>query len=257
MTVNEQTYGQEGAAFYDAYFPVDEWARQTAAFLARCARGTGASEPIALELGIGTGRVAIPLAESDIEVFGIDLAPSMLAILQAKPQARRLHATLGDMTDAAALAAVSGGRRYDLVYCVFGTLTALPDAAAQRQCLAAAASVLARNGRVVIEVPIPDLGSFDKHRRRVRHLGRHGDGTIVETARLDQVAQTIDFEVMVFSPSTGVALQPVHSRYVWPHELDLMAEFAGLHPIASYGGWTDEPRQPNSAINVTVYTAHA
>src|SRR5262245_8841382 len=80
-TINQETYGPAGAAFYDAYFPTDEWALQTAAFLAECARETGASEPIALELGIGTGRVAIPLAEHGVEVFGVDLAPAMLDVL--------------------------------------------------------------------------------------------------------------------------------------------------------------------------------
>ena len=254
MTTNEETYGLAGAAFYDEYFPVDDWARETAAFLVRCARDTGASEPTALELGIGTGRVGIPLAQHGVTVFGVDLAPAMLEILRSKPEAHGLHVTLGDMTDAATLASLSDRVRYDLVYCVFGTLTALPDAAAQRRCLSAAASVLAPDGRLVLEMPVPDLGSFDKRRRRVRHLGRHGDGTIVETARLDPVAQVIDFEVTKFSPTTGVTLQAVHSRYVWPHELDLMAELAGLRPIARYGHWNDEPLTADSVINVTVYS---
>lgn len=253
MTTNEETYGVAGAAFYDAYFPVDTRALETAAFLARCARESGANEPVALELGVGTGRVAIPLAGQGVKVFGVDLAPAMLEILRAKPEADGLQVTLGDMTDAATLAGASGGVRYDLVYCVFGTLTALPDAAAQRRCIAAAASVLAPNGRLVLEMPVPDLSTFDRSRRRVRHLGRHGDGTIVETARLDPVAQTINFEVAVLSPTTGVTLQPVHSRYVWPHELDLMAEFAGLEPIARYGTWTHERFDTDSAINVAVY----
>jgi SAM-dependent methyltransferase len=254
VTTNEETYGPAGAAFYDDYFRADDWARETAAFLAGCARDTGASEPTALELGIGTGRVAIPLAEHGVDVFGVDLAPAMLEILRTKPEAHRLHATLGDMTDAATLAA---GAPYDLVYCVFGTLTALPDAAAQRRCLAAAASVLAPHGRLVLDLPIPDLGTFDRNRRRVRHLGRHGDGTIVETARLDPVTQTIDFEVAVLSPTAGVTLQAVHSRYVWPHELDLMAEFAGLQLIARYGNWTHEPFHADSALNVTVYSGRS
>lgn len=257
VTINEETYGAAGAAFYDAYFPVDARALDTAAFLAGCARETGAGEPIALELGIGTGRVALPLADQGIKVFGVDLAPAMLQILRDKPGAHRLQVTHGDMTDAATLASVSGGVRYHLVYCVFGTLTALPDAAAQRRCLAAAASVLAPNGRLVLEVPVPDLSTFDRYRRRVRHLGRHGDGTIVETARLDPVAQTINFEVTVLSPTTGVALQPVHSRYVWPHELDLMAEFAGLQPIARHGNWTRGRFGGDSAINVTVYSGRS
>jgi hypothetical protein len=254
VTINEETYGPVGAAFYDAYFPIDERARQTADFLARCAQQSGAHEPIALELGIGTGRIAIPLASRGVKVFGVDLAPAMLEILKNKPEAQRLHVTLGDMTDAATLTAAVGGMRCDLVYCVFGTLTALPDAAAQRRCLAAAASVLASNGRLVLEMPVPDLSTFDKSRRRMRHLGRYGDGTIVETARLDPVAQTIQFEVAVLSPTSGVSLQPVHSRYVWPHELDLMAEFAGLQPIARHGGFADEPFRADAAINVSVYS---
>lgn len=257
VTINEQTYDATGAAFYDAYFPVDARALDTAAFLAECARESGTDEPVALELGIGTGRVALPLADQGIKVFGVDAAAAMLQLLRDKPGAHRLHATLGDMTDAATLASVSGGVRYDLVYCVFGTLTALPDARAQRRCLTAAASVLAPNGRLVLEMPVPDLSTFDRNRRRVRHLGRHGDGTIVETARLDPIAQTINFEVTVLSPTTGVTLQPVRGRYVWPHELDLMAEFAGLRPVARYGNWTHGPFGIGSSINVTVYSGHS
>jgi len=257
VTINEETYGLTGAAFYDAYFPVDARALETATFLARCARESGTDEPIALELGIGTGRVAFPLADQGVKVFGVDLAPAMLQILRDKPEAHRLIVALGDMTDAATLASISGGVGYDLVYCVFSTLTALPDAAAQRRCLAAAASVLAPNGRLVLEMPVPDLTTFDKNRRRVRHLGRYGDGTTMETARLDPVAQTINFEVTVLSPTTGVTLQPVRSRYVWPHELNLMAEFAGLRPIARYGNWTHGPFGSDSAINVTVYSGRS
>jgi SAM-dependent methyltransferase len=254
VTIDEDTYGPAGAAFYDEFFPINESAAKAAALLAEVARETGADNPIALELGIGTGRVAIPLAGLGIKVYGVDLAPAMLGLLRAKPGADGIHATLGDMTDPATLSSVSEGVRYDLVYCVFGTLTALPDAAAQRRCLRAAAGVLAPGGRVVLEMPIPDLSTFDRHRRRVRHLGRHGDGTVVETCRLDPVAQTMDFEVTVLSSATGVAMQAVKCRYMWPSELDLMAELVGLQPVARHGDWSGGPLRPDSAIGITVYS---
>ncbi|MCP2328702.1 SAM-dependent methyltransferase [Hamadaea flava] len=253
VTTNEDTYGGPAAALYDEFFPIDSRALNTAAFLSGQARATGAAEPIALDLGIGTGRVALPLSERGVKVFGVDLEPAMLDVLRTKPGADRLHATLGDMTDADLLASASEGVPYDLVYCVFGTLTALPDANAQRRCLAAAASVLAPAGRLVLEMPVPDLSSFDKQGRRVRHLGRRGDGTVLETGRLNLVTQTIEFEVSTLSPTTGVTMHSVHSRYVWPHELELMAELAGLQSLEQYGGYGGESFTRDSQVVVTVH----
>ena len=262
MTTNEETYGPSGAALYDEFIPSGPDAEAAADVLAEYARRTGSSDPVALELGVGTGRIAIPLARRGIRVVGVDLAPAMLEVLRGKPEAQalveRLTVVIGDMTDPASLrSAAADTTHYDLVYCVLGTLTALPDAAAQRRCLAAAATVLAPDGRLVLEMPVPDVGSFDGNRCRVRHLGRRGDGVWMETARLDPVAQVISFETVTLSPASGVTVQPVHQRYVWPNELDLMAELAGLHLVSRHSGWTAAPFGPASPLYVAVYRGSA
>ncbi|MEU3712692.1 class I SAM-dependent DNA methyltransferase [Streptomyces catenulae] len=246
MIDNEETYGTRWAATYDTMIAEtmgDAPAHEAADALATLARATGAAEPTVLELGVGTGRVAVPLAERGIRVHGVDLEPAMLEILADKAQhvGDRLTHAVGDMTVAADLVAPDGTAAYDLVYCVFNTLGSLADGAAQRACLAAAATVLADHGRLVVEAPVPRLDTFSRAGRRTAHLGRRGDGVWLETARHDPVEQVISLESIILSEKDGVRIQPVHYRYTWPTELDLMAELGGLRRISRHGGWADEP----------------
>lgn len=128
--------------------------------------------PTALELGVGTGRIAVPLARLGIRVHGIDLEPAMLEVLNGKQLPAGLTAAVGDMTDTSTFNSPDGITHYDLIYCVLATLTALPDGTAQRRCLASAASALNPGGRLVLEMPVPtELSTFDSYHRRVRHMG--------------------------------------------------------------------------------------
>ncbi|MGH4033447.1 class I SAM-dependent DNA methyltransferase [Actinomycetota bacterium Odt1-20B] len=258
MIDNEETYGTRWAHTYDTMIAEtigDTAANQAADALATIARTTGATEPTALELGVGTGRVAVPLAERGIRVHGVDLEPAMLDILKDKAQhldGQLTHA-IGDMTVAADLTTPDATTPYDLVYCVFNTLGSLADGNAQRACLTAAASVLADHGRFVIEIPVPMLDTFSRSGRRTAHLGRRGDGVWMETARHDPISQTISLESIVLSEEKGVQIQPVHYRYTWPSELDLMAELAGLRRISRHGGWSEEPFTPRTVSYVAQY----
>lgn len=248
MTANVETYGGEWAEQYDRIFPGGPGVDATVTALAAYARKGGADQPRALELGVGTGRIAVPLAERGIRVHGIDLEPAMLDILRSKPVPDNLTFGVGDMTDASTF----GDGPYDLVFCVFTTICALPDRDAQRRCLAAAAAVLADDGRLVLEVQLPKLGSFDADGRRVRHVGTGATGPMIETARLDPIEQVMSTEITMFTPG-GVRVQPVRHRYVWPSELDLMAELAGLRLAAVSPGWQPGVFAPHTTMYVAEY----
>ncbi|WP_163511532.1 class I SAM-dependent methyltransferase [Fodinicola acaciae] len=248
MTMNVETYGGDWAQQYDRIFPDGPGVDETVAALVAYAWKSGAERPRALELGTGTGRIAIPLAERGIRVHGIDLEPAMLDVLRSKGVPENLTCAVGDMTDATTF----GDGPYDLVFCVFTTISALPDADAQKRCVAAAASVLGDDGRLVLEVQMPRLASFDADGRRVRHIGAGATGPMIETARLDPVSQVMSSEITMFTPD-GVRVQPVWHRFLWPSELDLMAELAGLRRVALTPGWQPGAFTPHTSMYVAEY----
>ena len=253
MTLNTRTYGGSWAEEYDELFPPGPASDTTAGGLADLFAEIGGADDVALELGVGTGRVAIPLAERGVRVHGIDLEAAMLEVLHRKASAvPRLTAAVGDMTDPATFGAPDGADRYRLVYCVFNSLCALPDATAQRQALAAAAAVLAPGGRVALELYLQDLSAFDGAGRRVRHLRAPGEGAWLQTSRHDPVTQTITSDIVLWGDA-GPRIQPVYERYVWPSELDLMAELAGLRLEHRWAGWDRAPFTAGSGPYVSVY----
>jgi SAM-dependent methyltransferase len=256
MTQNARTYGGSWADEYDEIFPPGPAADQAASWLADLFADLVGPDAragaVALELAVGTGRVAIPLAERGIRVHGIDLEPSMIEVLHRKTPPPTLTAAVGDMTDAATFTAPDGIQHYQLVYCVFNSLYALPDGAAQRRALAAAATVLAPGGRLVLEMAMPDVTGFDAQGRRIRHLSAPGDGAWLETSRHDPLAQTITSDIVLWGEA-GPRTQPVYARYVWPSELDLMAELAGLGLVHRQSGWGGAPFTAAPGIYVSVY----
>lgn len=254
---NASTYGGKRAVEYDQIFPADDPSvESTVAGLERIARSVTAS-PRVLELAVGTGRLAIPLAARGLRIHGIDLEPSMLDALRAKQQylelADRITIAEGDMTDAGTFTAPDGVAEYDVVFCVFNSLAALPDGVAQLAAIRAASSVLVVGGRLVLEMPVPDLTGFDAERRRVRQIPRSADEVWLETATLDPVAQVIDARMVQLSEARGIRMHPVRHRYLWPHEMDLMAELAGLTLVERHAGWAREPFHPRAARHVSVY----
>ena len=252
MTLNTRTYGGSWADEYDELFPPGPAADRTAGGLAELFAEIGGADDAALELGVGTGRVAIPLAERGIRVHGIDLEPAMLDTLRRKTPPETLSAAVGDMTDPTTFGAPDGIEHYQLVYCVFNSLCALPDGALQRRALAAAATALAPGGRLALELAMPDVSGFDGGGRRMRHLRAPGEGAWLQTSRHDPVTQTITSDIVLWGDA-GPRIQPVYERYVWPSELDLMAELAGLRLEHRWAGWDRAPFTAGSGPYVSVY----
>jgi SAM-dependent methyltransferase len=210
----------------------------TVDFLADLA-GRGA----ALELGIGTGRIALPLARRGVRVHGIDLSEAMVARLRAKPGAERIAVTVGDF----ATTGVQG--RFSLVYLVFNTIGNLTTQDQQVACFQNAAAHLQPGGCFVIEVGVPQLQRLPPG-ETVRafsltptHLGF--DEYDVATQGL------ISHHYQIEDGRMDAGSLP--QRYVWPSELDLMARLAGMTLRERWGGWRREPFTGDSVKHVSVW----
>lgn len=237
------TYGDRVADVYDDLFhPPDTDAAVT------CLAELAGAGP-ALELAIGTGRIALPLARRGVVVSGIDASPAMVAKLRAKPDGDRIPVTIGDFAD------VDVDGRFVLVFVVYNTFFALLDQATQQRCFERVAGHLAPGGRFVIEAFVPDTSRFQRHQHlEVRHVG--ADGALLSLSRHHPATQRVD-TLLVRLGDDGTRTWPVHIRYSYPSELDLMAEHAGLRLEHRWGGWEREPYTDDSVRHVSVYCADA
>jgi SAM-dependent methyltransferase len=197
----------------------------------------------ALEFGIGTGRIALPLAQRGVSVHGIDLSKAMVARLRAKRGGEDVGVTIGDL----ATTTVDGS--FSLAYLVFNTIMNLTTQAAQVACFRNAAAHLEPGGCFVIEVTIPDLrrlppgGTFHVFNASENHWGI--DEYEVATQGLtSHHFETVDGTIERLS---------IPFRYAWPSELDLMAQLAGMRLRSRWGGWKREPFTSESTKHVSVW----
>jgi SAM-dependent methyltransferase len=196
-----------------------------------------------LELGIGTGRIALPLAQRGIRVHGIDLSEAMVARLRAKPGAEGIGVTVGDF----ATTAVDGS--FSVAYLVFNTIMNLTTQDGQVACFQNVAAHLEPGGCFVIEVGIPALQRLPPG-ETVRPFNvsptRLGfdEYDVVSQGLVSHHYTVVDGRLEVFS---------VPFRYVWPSELDLMARLAGMRLRERWGGWRREPFTSDSTSHVSVW----
>ncbi|KCZ91141.1 class I SAM-dependent methyltransferase [Hyphomonas jannaschiana] len=198
-----------------------------------------------LELAIGTGRVALPLAERGCRIEGIEASPLMVEKLRQKPGGHGIPVTIGDMSE------VKADGTFDFIFLIFNTLYNLTSQAAQVNCFRNAASMLAPGGAFLIEAFVPDLAQFHDHRSVMpRHVGF--SSLALEAAVHDPTTQRIDYQVLRVTPD-GMQLTPLPMRYAWPQETDLMAELAGMHLETRWGGWDKSEFTANSRMHISVY----
>lgn len=236
-------YGDRIADRYDDQHPFVADVEAEVALLATLA----APGNRALELGVGTGRIAIPLAARGVAVTGIDISSRMLERLAQKPGGERVRAVLGDMGEVA----VDG--EFDLVYVVFNTFFGLTTQEAQVRCLQRVAARLAPGGKLLVEAFVPDASLFTRGQAfRTLHVG--DDTVVAEASRHDAVAQRVDTNLIYLSHGKPVDVVPVRIRYAYVPELDLMARFAGLSLQARWAGFCNEPFGPTAGTHVSVYT---
>jgi SAM-dependent methyltransferase len=201
----------------------------------------------ALELGVGTGRVALPLAERGISVTGIDCSAKMLARLAAKPSGDKVRALLGDMGE------VEVDGEFDLIFVVSNTFFALLTQEAQIACLTRAAARLAPGGKLLLEAFVPDLTMFERN-QRLRTVSLDDNHVLAEASRHDPITQRIDANQLYFAHGQPVDIVPIRLRYANVSELDLMARVAGLTLDARWAGWNKEPFGTGATTHVSVYT---
>ena len=210
----------------------------TVEFLARLA-GDGR----ALELGIGTGRIALPLADRGVEVHGIDLSEEAIATLRARPGGARIGVTLGDF------ATVTVGGSFRLAYLVYNTIMNVTTQEGQIDCFENVAAHLEPGGFFVVETMVPDLRRLPPGERFVVFDARDVHWGVDEYDVVTQglVSHHFDIHGDEITGSSGAF------RYVWPAELDLMARIAGLELRERWADWAREPFTAESRQHVSVW----
>jgi SAM-dependent methyltransferase len=234
------SFGEDIAEVYDDVSQRGDTVA-TVAFLEQLAGGGPA-----LELAIGTGRVALPLAARGIRVDGVDISPAMVAKLRAKPGGDEISVTLGDFAD------VPVPGRYRLVFVVFNTLFNLLTQEDQVRCFENVAAHLTDDGSFVVEAFAPGFLHRLRNDQYVDAEAVGVDGVVLDVCRHDAVMQRLD-ESHVSLSREGVRLYPIVTRYAWPSELDLMARIAGLRLKDRWAGWNREPFNSTSSNHVSVY----
>jgi hypothetical protein len=213
----------------------------TVALLEQMARGGPA-----LELAIGTGRIALPLSDRGIRVDGIDFSSAMVARLRTKPGAEKIAVTMGNFAD------VAVPHTYRLIYVVFNTLFNLLTQDEQVRCFENVAAHLTEDGVFVVEGEVPTDWYRLRNNQYVDLEAVEVGHVRLDVARYDPVKQLLE-ETHVLLSSTGFQLKPIVTRYAWPSELDLMARIAGLRLKDRWGGWGRESFTGTSRNCVSVY----
>jgi SAM-dependent methyltransferase len=232
------TYGERIAEVYDDWHPdCNPAAIETLAELAGSGR--------VLELAIGTGRVAVPLAGRGLEVHGIDISPAMVERLRARPGGASIPVTMGDFREVAAPG------RFSLIFVAFNTFFALLTQEHQLDCFRNVAARLEEDGLFALEVFVPDLSRWV--RGQVTQAVQVEEGHVkLDISTHDPVSQVVTTQHVLIREE-GTRLYPVKLRYAWPAELDLMARLAGLRLRDRWSDWDRSRFTAASTKHVSVY----
>ena len=236
MSTEDPTYNEACAEVYDQWFgSCEEAAVDLLAELAGAGR--------VLELGIGSGLLALPLAARGIDLHGIDLSPAMVARLRGKPGGEAIPVTLGNFADVA----VQG--EFSLIFVAYNTFFALPTQDEQVRCFQNVAAHLTADGAFVLEAFVPQSANFTGG-LKVTAVTDERIG--LKVSEHDPVRQRLKSQHVVIR-NQEIRLYPVEVRYAWPAELDLMARLAGLRLRYRWADWNRAEIGPNSQRHVSVY----
>jgi SAM-dependent methyltransferase len=242
-----------GDAFADVY---DDWyagSFDTEGAVEALARLAGPG-PV-LELGVGTGRLALPLAARGVTVVGLDASASMFAKLAAKPGAAAVPTVLADMAEVGPAVAGAGGAvpvaGYRLVFCAYNTFLNLDTAEAQRRCLAGCASLLAPDGALVLEAYVP-APPEDVPRTSLDVARVTTDAVVLTATEHDPEAQVVTGQHVELRDGS-VRLRPWRVRYLTTEQLDDMANQVGLALGERWEDWRETPFDDDSDTHVSVY----
>lgn len=202
----------------------------------------------ALEFGIGTGRIALPLAERGVEVHGIDLSTAMVERLRRKPGGEAIGVTMGDFATARA-----GEGSFALAYLIFNTIMNLTTQDAQVDCFRNVSRHLAPGGRFLVEVMVPELRRLPAGQNAVpfRTGPRDWAFDLYEVATQQMSSNYVEVD------GGAGSFRSIPFRYVWPAELDLMARIAGLRLVERWADWDRTPFGDESTKHVSVWQKDA
>jgi SAM-dependent methyltransferase len=198
-----------------------------------------------LELGVGTGRLAIPLAERGLAVTGVDASATMLEHLAAKPGGGQVAAVLGDMADPPV-----GDAAFAVVFVAYNTLFNLVADGAQQRCLASAAALLAPGGAVVVEAFVPDEDGSASDAVTTRRVT--ADQVVLSVSRSDPARQEALGQYVDITEA-GIKLRPWHIRWSTPEQIDEMAAGAGLALEHRWADWAGTAWSGDAPAHVSVY----
>jgi len=239
---DETTYGARWAPYYDdIYTSADD------SMIELLARHAG-DPPRALELAIGSGRIAVPLREAGVSVTGIDASEEMVAKLRSKSGGEDIQVSIGDFAE------VDVEDTFPLIYLTFNTIFGLLTQERQVECFQNVADHLEPGGRFVIDCFVPDVRRFDEYNTRmgVSTIGSV-DEHMFEMSVYDPVNQIVNSHVVRrVEDGTSVVL-PVRIRFAWPSELDLMARLAGLELEDRFGWYDLRPFNERSTSHMSIY----
>lgn len=235
------TWGDHLADVYEEWLATT--GVETDAAVERLAELAG-SGPV-LELAVGTGRIALPLAERGLEVHGVDGSERMLAKLRARPGGDRIPVTIGDFAD------VPVDGMFTLIFVVFNTFFGLLSQDDQVRCFANVAEHLTGDGLFVIEVQTPPVTRF-KGESSIDVWSIEADRIMLGFERPDPVTQASE-QMEVWITERGIRMFPNPTRYAWPSELDLMARLAELELRERWADWHRNPFTRKSGAHVSVY----
>ena len=234
------TFGELNAQDYDELCNPDT-TQLSVKTIARIA-GKGAK---ILELAIGSGRMALPLAQMGFDISGIEGSPEMLDLMRKKPGGPDIPVVIGDYADVA----ITG--QFDHVFLVYNTLFNLPSQDAQIRCFKNVAERLNKGGTFLIETFVPDFSDFE-NAQRMRTMKVDMTSAWIEAATHDPVNQMFEFQRIRITPE-GIKLVPLPMRYAWPSEIDLMAKLAGLQLKSRWGDWHGSPFTADSKTHVSLF----
>lgn len=238
----EAQYGEDWAPVYDEWFPFDDQGEAAVTKLVELA-----AERSVLELAIGSGRLAVPLAARGLRVEGVDASPAMVEMLHAKPGGAAIPVTMGNLRD------VPVRGEFGLVFIAFSSLFALLTQEDQVACFENVAAHLVADGCFVVEAFVPDHDRLGTRGRHIRPMLIADDEARFHLQHHDSVRQQVHGQTVSIGRDGRARLFPTHVRYAWPSELDLMARLAGLRLRDRWGGWAGQPFTAESGKHVTVY----
>lgn len=205
-----------------------------------------AGENRVLELGVGTGRIACPLADRGHDVTGLDNSPGMLAQLRARPDGANVEVVLGSFVDPP----VEG--KFPLVLALFNTYFSVTTQEEQLAAFRSAKEIVTDDGLLVVETSVPDVARADSQGRTLNTGGVERDRVFLEAATHDPARQHVRSQTMVLT-ADGIQMFPLLLRYIWPSELTLMAELAGFTLVRRFGDWTRGSYSKESSRQISIF----